>query len=313
MYSNDADLYSLESLSGKRWVNKIRKELQEGRPVYYSAPSTTGGSHAFVCDGYNASGLFHFNFGWNGEGDGYYYLDELIPYGHSYFPYGHQAIMGIRPSTTQEYCDFELPLWLHYYTYYSVYGNTTPDPYANVPKTFTRLTSVPNNPQYPSTWRTIPAGATSEYAAHEQVLLQDGFLAEAGSSFHAHIELCESCEEGRTVGGISNVAGTGNDNPADTLPTPKSLQTETSFANDRTLAVYPNPTDDLLTVELSNGAGIANVVLYNLQGRVVETCCSASLQGGTATLSLNSVPAGVYMLRVTDTEGREYHQKIVKR
>jgi len=313
MYSNDADLYSLESLSGKRWVNKIRKELQEGRPVYYSAPSTTGGGHAFVCDGYNASGLFHFNFGWNGEGDGYYYLDELIPYGHSYFPYGHQAIMGIRPSTTQEYCDFELPLWLHYYTYYSVYGNTTPDPYANVPKTFTRLTSVPNNPQYPSTWRTIPAGATSEYAAHEQVLLQDGFLAEAGSSFHAHIELCESCEEGRTVGGISNVAGTGNDNPADTLPTPKSLQTETSFANDHALAVHPNPTDGLLSVELSNGAGIANAVLYDLQGRIVETCHGSSLQGGTATLSLNSVPAGVYVLRVTDTEGREYHRKVVKR
>ena len=33
----------------------------------------------------------------------------------------------------------------------------------------------------------------------------------------------------------------------------------------------------------------------------------------TATLSLKSVPAGVYLLRVTDTEGREYHRKIVKK
>ncbi len=76
---------------------------------------------------------------------------------------------------------------------------------------------------------------------------------------------------------------------------------------------HPNPTDGLLTVELSNGTGIANAVLYDLQGRIVETCHGASLQGATATLSLNSVPAGVYVLRVTDTEGREYHQKIVKK
>ena len=40
-----------------------------------------------------------------------------------------------------------------------------------------------------------------------------------------------------------------------------------------------------------------------LQGRIVETCHGASLQCATATLSLNSVPAGVYLLRVTDTDG----------
>jgi len=40
---------------------------------------------------------------------------------------------------------------------------------------------------------------------------------------------------------------------------------------------------------------------------------ATSLQGTTATLSLKSVPAGVYLLRVTDTNGREHHQKIVKK
>ena len=86
---------------------------------------------------------------------------------------------------------------------------------------------------------------------------------------------------------------------------------ENSFGH---ISVYPNPTDGLLTVELSNGAGIANIALYDLQGRVVGANNHSPLQtGATATLSLNSVPAGVYVLRVTDTEGREYHQKIVKR
>jgi len=76
--------------------------------------------------------------------------------------------------------------------------------------------------------------------------------------------------------------------------------------------VYPNPVNDVVMVELS-GTEIANAMLYDLQGRIVETFHETSLQGTTATLSLKSVPAGVYLLRVTDSEGREYHQKIVKK
>jgi hypothetical protein len=79
------------------------------------------------------------------------------------------------------------------------------------------------------------------------------------------------------------------------------------------LNVYPNPTDDLLFVELS-GAGIQSAALFDLQGRVVTNAgvCDTP-QRGTATMNLRSIPAGVYLLRVTDTDGKEYHQKIVKK
>ena len=77
------------------------------------------------------------------------------------------------------------------------------------------------------------------------------------------------------------------------------------------LNVYPNPTDDILYVELS-GTGIKSVGLYDLQGRVVETHGRASLPG-VATINVRNVPAGVYVLRVTDVNGREYHQKVVVR
>jgi hypothetical protein len=75
------------------------------------------------------------------------------------------------------------------------------------------------------------------------------------------------------------------------------------------LNVYPNPTDDILYVELS-GAGIANATLYDLQGRVVGANNDSPLQG-IATLNVRNVPAGVYVLRVTDTNRKEYLQKIV--
>lgn len=49
----------------------LRDELDAGRPVYYEGGSPQG-AHAFVCDGYNDEGYFHFNFGWGPGSSGYY-------------------------------------------------------------------------------------------------------------------------------------------------------------------------------------------------------------------------------------------------
>ena len=86
----------------------------------------------------------------------------------------------------------------------------------------------------------------------------------------------------------------------------------TSAGDEAALTVWPNPTNDLLFVEL-RGAKIASVALYDLQGRVVETRHGTSLQGGTATLNVQNVPAGMYLLSVRDAEGKAYYSKIVKR
>ena len=75
------------------------------------------------------------------------------------------------------------------------------------------------------------------------------------------------------------------------------------------LTVYPNPTDDVLIIELRGGAGIANIALYDLQGRKINSPNSFT----SPILDMKSVPAGVYILRVTDTDGKEYHQKIVRK
>ena len=83
--------------------------------------------------------------------------------------------------------------------------------------------------------------------------------------------------------------------------------------DDATLTVYPNPTDDVLFVELRGGAEIANVALYDLQGRMVGANNHSPLQGGTATIDMKSIPSGVYVLRVTDADGKEYQRKIVRK
>ena len=73
------------------WQQLIKLDLDSHLPVYYRGISSLGG-HAFVCDGYDTNGMFHFNFGWDGVADGFYNLSN--PSGFS----SEQAIIhDIRP------------------------------------------------------------------------------------------------------------------------------------------------------------------------------------------------------------------------
>ena len=326
-YSNDVILFKKKEYITTLWLNMIKNDLDNGYPVYYRGEDDYGlYAHAFVCDGYRSDNTFHFNWGWNGSFNSFWWtIDQLYPSLYSYNS-KQAAIFNIHPNATQDYCTFEIPLKTHYNLYYNIFGNTSPYPYENVPKTFMRMTSVPNDPQYPSAWRTIPTGATSEYVAHVEIVLQDGFYAESGCDFLAHIEPCESCTMGTMSEIIDNISE--YDNSYDTILISKSARVRDNGAgitdadaSDASLRVYPNPTGDLLSIEM-DGARIVNVALYDLQGRPVRAnnhsplrtgANDTPLPGTSATLDLHDIPAGVYILRVIATDGHEHHQKIVKR
>ena len=57
--------------------NYLAAEIAAGRPVYYAGSIMRTGGHAFVLDGLDADGLFHVNWGYGGEFDGYFRLDVL--------------------------------------------------------------------------------------------------------------------------------------------------------------------------------------------------------------------------------------------
>lgn len=100
---------SAENYSVSAWDNLLYNELKEGRPIVYNGKST-GGGHAFVIDGYkvqDGSGYFHVNWGWSGDGDGYFKISLLNPYmsgaGGSTTSDGYNqrqgAIIGLQPRT----------------------------------------------------------------------------------------------------------------------------------------------------------------------------------------------------------------------
>jgi len=65
-----------DSYSQSSWEKMIVADLEAGYPILYSGVHPSSGGHAVVVDGYQLStNLFHFNFGWGGQGDGYYTVD----------------------------------------------------------------------------------------------------------------------------------------------------------------------------------------------------------------------------------------------
>ncbi len=62
------------------WMKTVYGELAAGRPILYGAQDARGsGGHAFVFDGYREDGLVSVNWGWDGEGNGYYDIELLNP------------------------------------------------------------------------------------------------------------------------------------------------------------------------------------------------------------------------------------------
>jgi hypothetical protein len=90
------DKYYVEHMSG--WEDLIYDELAAGRPVIYSGKKMTGflkfSGHVYVVDGYDGDGLFHINWGWNGNDDGFFVLTSANDYDIAML---QMAVIGLEP------------------------------------------------------------------------------------------------------------------------------------------------------------------------------------------------------------------------
>ncbi len=93
------------------WKQVIWNELNHKRPVCFGGQSSSGG-HEFVIDGYDGKGMFHVNWGWAGNNDGYFAINVLNPKDNTSvgsasstdlgFATNQQIILGMEKSTGQE-------------------------------------------------------------------------------------------------------------------------------------------------------------------------------------------------------------------
>ena len=98
-YDSNLQYHERNYYSLSEWFHLIKTELNASRPVYYDGRSSEEG-HAFVCDGYDANNLFHFNWGWGGFSNGYFELTALNPGTSDGYNASQSIISGIQKPTS---------------------------------------------------------------------------------------------------------------------------------------------------------------------------------------------------------------------
>ncbi len=90
-YSNSAAMIYRSNYTSQRWSQTLKDELDANHPVLYLGSSVVGGGHAYIVDGYDSDGRFHFNWGWGGNSNGFFFFPD------TYYSNGESAITGLVP------------------------------------------------------------------------------------------------------------------------------------------------------------------------------------------------------------------------
>lgn len=81
---------------------------------------------------------------------------------------------------------------------------------------------------------------------------------------------------------------------------------EISQKNDDVI-VYPNPTDGITHIVFPNSSENYDVSIFNISGLKLN---QKTMQGETQDIDLSSYPKGMYFMRITDRNGKQYIKKI---
>jgi len=262
------------------WVDLLKNEMDHGRPVIYRSTDTQGNKvgHAWVCDGYDNNVRFHFNWGWGGNHNGYYDIDDLTPGSHDYnHDTKERAIIGIYPDCPASY------LWL---------PNTTI--YGGMEKGFEGRYSVCAACLNSDYFR-VNDDAETVFKAGVWIGLKNGFHAKRGSSFHAYIgDIIDNCEYRET----SDTYEQDNEDPG----------IENKKSNSEILSVYPNPNDGKFTTSFHNNTEICiEIKVINMLGKTVK---DIEVFSNNAAIDISDYPKGIYFVKAKAGE-QIFTEKII--
>ena len=105
------------------------------------------------------------------------------------------------------------------------------------------------------------------------------------------------------TGATSNWIASGGVTTGNTCPT--YLNTN-DFEFSSKLSVYPNPSNDIFTI---NSDSRGNIVIYDLIGKIIK---SENLDLGITKLDLNNYPSGIYLMKVTNDANQTKTMKLIK-
>lgn len=273
---------SKSQVEDSTWKLTLKEDLDLGHPILYRGVDEGSNGHAFVCDGYQDTSYFHFNWGWGGSADGYYYLDNINPQMSFHFAQG--AILNITPNYA-EYCNS----MVYTQNQWSFHDGSGPNYYFNnqdcdwlidlsghefdfVRMTFTKF-------------ETLEGDVLKIYEGN----------SENGELIGTYTELDMPSEIISYSDNIYFTFETNGEGQADGWEV--VYETVVLDVEDNVLSeiiLYPNPAQDIITVD-----GIeekANLRIVDLAGR--EYISNSNFENGT--IEIANLAAGVYIIQITN-------------
>ncbi len=298
-YSKKAD-FRKRTVTDK-WKNRILDDLENGLPVLYGAASNFSGNdaHAFVCDGYDYDNdLFHFNFGWRGNGNGFYNIDdfEVIMNNDTInFDIWHWAVFNIYPEVMYE-CNSVVDLG-GWYSENDEYIPMIDQPWAGT------VLSADNS--YPENYRTVYDGDVVNMHAYNSIVLRQGFSVRQGGNFHAYLTDCPN---------LKNYTNNQNQQNQDTVKSgmQNNLQ-KLEFLNLQ-FEIFPNPVTSTVSISyyLPQTTELT-VEIFDIYGQKIKEIENTEKEKGNYQyyINLSLLQNGVYFCTLKTQFGL-VSQKIVK-
>lgn len=218
------------------WTDLMRSNIDNGQPIYYGGYGTTlwQDGHAFVVDGYRTGGpMYHINWGWQGQSNNWYNIDDAFINDTVHYEYWQSAIFGIKPAPvcTDLTINSSLP---------------------SLPSKFCvavgGVLTVSN--------RTLQNIVQGELYSSSQVRLTTGTTIKQGSNVHIAIK------------DIPCSAATSKVQTPQSTPTrDNSPIVDSEWGTNNVFSISPNPVNDILNV--TTNEELAQISIYILHGQCV--------------------------------------------
>jgi len=285
------------------WNNLLMSYIDRGIPILYEGidPSVSGG-HAFICDGYQDSCFFHFNWGWSGHYNGYYYISNLDP-GQYNLSTSEGAILDIVPYD-YPYCSKLVNITDSTGTFddgsgYSYYWNntdcewliTSPDT-NKINLVFTDFLTEENH-DFLSIYDGSDTNATilGRFSGHTLPPV----IQSSGNNLLLHFVTNDSIQdEGWTVNYSSVPTGI------------------TQYAVPGALMIYPDPANDFLNIILpQNMKSDATLKIYNTLGNLIRVKIINLSDQSAINMPVHELSSGLYYL-IINSNNQTICKKFIK-
>lgn len=314
---DDTGFVEVFAFSDSAWMKMIDDDLEAGRPIYYSGSDYSGG-HAFVLDGSNLDGKYHFNWGWGGSYDGFFLLSNLAPQsggigGNETNTFNHDqgAIFGIEPLpepfdtvyVTDSACAMTNDGY-HFYEYeFEPYTVDTALRHLDTIFMLNLVSVLSNTAVFDGNNGNFNDQKSVEFCRFDGLDIPECEYTKSGKFFIGWALKKNGSAHLYMPGDTAMVSG----NTTFYARWQDTSKADIVQVEENEVRLWPNPTSDAVSVELPT-EGAYRVYVIDAVGRVRK---SVIFEGTKSQIDLSELPAGLYFVRVNTAE-QVYNRRIIK-